>query len=93
MSQGSISRRYGKGEFAQRGDAIYRDIIRPQLKAEDDGKFAAVDIDSGKYEVDPNEIAACDRLRARLPEAQIWLVRIGSAYVHRFGGHEPRGTR
>jgi hypothetical protein len=93
MSQNSINRRYGKEEFAQRGDAIYAESVRPQLKAEDDGKFAAVDIDSGTYEVDLDEIVACDRLRARLPGAQIWLVRVGSPYVHRFGGRERREAR
>lgn len=44
------------------------------------GKFAAIDIETGAYEVD-----ADDRLRARVPEAQIWMVRIGSRSVHRFG--------
>jgi hypothetical protein len=29
-------------------------------------------------------------LRARLPEAQIWMVRIGSRSVHRFGGRDRR---
>ncbi len=32
-----------------------------------------------------SEIAACDRLESRHPNAQIWLVRIGSRYVRRFG--------
>jgi hypothetical protein len=92
MSSRSINRRYSKEEFVQRGDAIYENSVRPQLKADDDGKFAAIDIDSGMYEVDGDEMKACDRLRARAPEAQIWLVRIGSPYVHRFGGRQRRET-
>ena len=90
MPRTSIKRRYSKEEFAQRGDAIYESKVRPQLKADDDGKFAAIDIESGAYDVDGDEMKACDRLRARAPEAQIWLVRIGSPYVHRFGGRERR---
>lgn len=78
-------RRYRKEEFARRGDAVYDAEVRPHLKASDDGKFAAIDIDSGLYEIDANELRACDRLRARAPEAQIWMVRIGSRSVHRFG--------
>lgn len=90
MSSSLIKRRYGKEEFAQRGDAIYENDVRPQLKTDDDGKFAAIDIESGMYEVDADEMKACDRLRTRAPEAQIWLDRVGLPYLHRFGGREPR---
>jgi hypothetical protein len=88
----STKRRYSKDEFAERGDAIYENDVRLQLKADDDGKFAAIDIESGAYEVDADELEACDRLRARVPDAQIWMVRVGSRYVHRFGGRDRRGT-
>ena len=32
----------------------------------------------------------CDRLEARHPDAQIWIVRIGSRHVRRFGGRTRR---
>jgi len=88
----SVRRRYDKDDFAQRGDAIYENEIRDKLKPEDQGKFVAIDIESGEFEFDADELVACDRLRARLPDAQIWLVRVGSRYVHRFGGREQRGA-
>ena len=50
-----------------------------------EGKFVAIDIETGAYEVDGDELAASDRLLARLPNAQIWLRRIGSSCVRRFG--------
>ena len=37
----------------------------------------AIDIESSDFEID-DELAAIDRLRERLPDAQIWMVRIGS---------------
>jgi hypothetical protein len=77
---------YSKEEFARRGDAIYDKEVRPQLKADDVGKFAAIDIESGMYAIDADELKACDKLRKRLPSAQIWMVRIGYRSVHRFGG-------
>ena len=86
-------RQYSKEEFARRGNAIYESEVRPRLKTEDDGKLVAIDIESGAYEMDDDELTAFDRLRARVPQAQIWLVRIGSRYVHRFGGHGLRGTK
>jgi len=92
MTMASTKRRYGKEEFARRGDTIYENDVRPRLKAEDEGKFAAIDIESGMFEIDGDELAAGDSLRARLPEAQIWMVRVGSRYVHRFGGRSRRET-
>ena len=87
---GSTKRRYSKEEFAQRGDDIYENDVYPNLTTDNDGKFVAIDIESGTYEIDVDELEACDRLRARVPDAQIWMVRIGSRYVHRFGGWQRR---
>jgi hypothetical protein len=88
----TIKRRYSKEEFARRGDAIYEKEVRPKLKTDDDGKFAAIDIETSTFEIDADELRAGNRLRARLPEAQIWMVRIGYRAVHRFGGREQRDT-
>jgi len=82
----SAKRRYSKEEFAQRGDSVYDRAVRPHLKPEDDDRFVAVDIETSEFEIDDDELTACDRLRERLPNAQIWMVRVGSRYVHRFGG-------
>jgi hypothetical protein len=78
--------RYSKEEFAKRGDAIFENDIRPHLKNEDDDDFVAIDIETGAYEIDANEMAACDRLDARVPDAQVWLRRVGSPYARSFGG-------
>jgi hypothetical protein len=87
----SIKRRYSKREFARRGDRIYENDVRPLLKPADKGKFVAIDIESGAYEIDADELKAGDRLRARVPEAQIWIVRVGHHSVHRIGGPGLRG--
>ncbi|BAZ30776.1 hypothetical protein NIES4074_32380 [Cylindrospermum sp. NIES-4074] len=78
--------RYSKEEFAQLGDQIYETQVRPKVEAGNHGKIVAIDLETGDFEVDASEIAACDRLEARHPDAQIWIVRIGSRYVRRFGG-------
>ena len=86
----SAKRRYSKEEFARRGDAIYEKDILPKLTAKDVGKFLAIDIETGEYEIAATEMKAGKKLRARLPEAQIWMVRIGYPYVHRIGGGQRR---
>jgi hypothetical protein len=82
--------RYSKDEFARRGDAIYERDIRSAIEAGNKGKFVAIDIETGAYEVDAEEQIASDRLLMRVPGAQIWLRRVGSRHVRRFGG---RGQR
>ncbi len=76
--------RYGKEESGA-GDAIYERDIRLLVNEGNEGKFVAIDIETGAYEVDADELAASDRLMARVPDPQIWLKRIGSRYVRRFG--------
>lgn len=77
--------RYTKEEFAQRGDALYETQIRSQVEFGNQGKIVAIDLETGDFEVDSSEIAAANRLEERHPDAQIWMVRIGSRYVRRFG--------
>jgi hypothetical protein len=89
----SVKRRYSKEDFARRGDAIYENDVRPQLKTGDEGKFAAIDIESGTYEIDRDELRAGNRLRARIPDAQIWMVRVGHRSAHRIGGRERQEAR
>lgn len=86
MSQ--LQPRYSKEEFARRGDEIYERAIRSHLKPEDKGKFVLIDIETGAYEIDDDEIAASDRLLARYPQAQVWMVRAGYRYVRRLPRHK-----
>ena len=62
-----IKRRYSKEEIARRGDEIYERTNQPTLKASDNGKLVAIDIEMEEYEIASDELAACDRLRERVP--------------------------
>lgn len=70
-------------EIARRGDEIYETKVRPYLDSRDVGKFALIDITSEDYEVDRDEIAASDRLLARHPDAQVWMLQVGSRWARR----------
>lgn len=84
--------RYSKEEFARRGDEIYEFQVRSQIEEGNHGKIVAIDIETGDFEMDTSEIAACDRLEARHPDLSIWMVRIGSRHVRRFGGRSRKAT-
>jgi len=77
--------RYSKEGAARRGDEIYDRDVRSQLEPQHNGEIVAIDLDTGAWEVDPDEITAAHRLEARHPDAQIWVVRVGSRYLTRFG--------
>ena len=78
--------RYSKEEFARRGDEIYNRDIRSQVENDQNkSKFVLIDIETGAWEMDSDEMLASRRMDARLPDAQVWMVRVGYPYVYRFG--------
>ena len=81
----SVYPKYSKEEFARLCAEMRSHVALVDLVAPDDGKFVAIDIETGSYEVDANEIAASRRLLAQQPEAQIWFRQVGAPYTHRFG--------
>ena len=54
----ATKRRYSKEAFARRGDAIYENDVLPHLKIKDEGKFAAIDIESSTYEIIDNHFTS-----------------------------------
>jgi hypothetical protein len=88
----SAQPRYSKEEFARRGEEIFQRDIRPRLKGFRARDFVLIDIETGAFEVDASEMAASDRLRARIPDAQIWMRRVGSRFARRFGIHHRRSV-
>ncbi len=82
--------RYSKEEFAQRGDYLYENQIKPQVEAGNYGKIVAIDIETGAFELADDTMAATRQLYERIPNAQPWVVRIGYRAVHRFGARSLR---
>ena len=89
----AVNRRYSKEEFARRGEALVQSKVRPHLTPADEDKFVAIDIETGEYELDKDEMKAVARLRKRINDPQIWLVHVTLGYLHRFGGHSLRGQQ
>ena len=70
-------------EVARLGAEILDRQLRPTLRSEDDGKFVAIDIDTGDHELNEDDYAAVSRLRARRPAAEVWLGRVGQPAAYR----------
>ena len=56
---------------------VYNRHVLRMLRPEDDGKFIALDVETGDYEIDADDYAAVTRLEARNPKAEVWLMRAG----------------
>ena len=80
--------KYTIDEVCDRGEKIYEERIKHLVEPDQNGKFIVIDIESGDYEIDEDEIVADERLYKRLPNAVGYLGRIGcrAAYRMGFGG-------
>jgi hypothetical protein len=65
------------------GSEVFERHVRPMLRPEDDGKFVALDVQTGDYEIDEDDYAAVSRLRVRNPAAEAWVGRVGQPAAYR----------
>ena len=70
-------------EIGRRGQALYDQTIRAQVEQENRGKFLILDVNTGDYEIDAEDLVASERLLARLPDAELFGVRIGHRAAYR----------
>ncbi|HZP80317.1 MAG TPA: hypothetical protein VFB21_01645 [Chthonomonadaceae bacterium] len=70
-------------EIGRIANEIYHRDIRQKVMPQHKGKFLVLDIQTGDYEIDEDDLSAEERLRARRPEGILFGLRIGytSAYT------------
>ena len=77
---------YTNEEIARIANEIYRRDIRPKVMPQHKGKFLILDIESGDYEIDEDDLTAEERLRARRPEGVFFGIRIGYTAAYKLSG-------
>jgi hypothetical protein len=78
---------YSTHEIVERGKTIFAQKIREKVEAEGNiGKFLIIDIETGDYEMDEDEIAASERAHARHPGGAFFGMRIGYQASGTLGG-------
>lgn len=82
-----MNKTYVPGEIARRGQALYEEHIRSQLGADDKGKFLCINVETGDYELDWDEMVACQRARQKHPDSAFFIHRVGYRAAHRLAGH------
>ena len=78
---------YTSEEVASRGEAIYRREIRDKVTPKHKGKCLVIDIETGAYEMNADDLVATKRLLAKHPNAVVYGLQIGFPTAYRMGGH------
>lgn len=78
--------KFSTKEIVERGEAIYQQQIREHVESEHHGEFLALDILTGEYEIDPEDVSATKRLLSKCPDAVIYGLRVGHRAAYRLGG-------
>ena len=73
-------------EIGRRGEELYDQHIRAQVEPQHTGEYLALDVGSGDYEIGPSYALLTQRLRARHPNAAVYILRIGYPVAARIGG-------
>jgi hypothetical protein len=76
---------YTCDEVVQRGEELYQRNLRDQVEDAHKGEFLVLDIETGDYEIDTDEVAAVKRAVARRPDGVRYIKRIGHSAAHRLG--------
>ncbi|MES2464304.1 MAG: hypothetical protein V4671_27400 [Armatimonadota bacterium] len=64
-------------ETAQRAKAVYERHIKDKINTEDIGKYLVIDLETGEYEIDADDVVASVRAYQKKPIAERYCIRIG----------------
>lgn len=78
--------KYSREKVAIRGEAMYEQQIRPMVESQNKGKYLVLDIETGEYEINQDDLVATKRAMAKRPDAVLYGLRIGHRAAHRLGG-------
>ncbi|MBA2376322.1 MAG: hypothetical protein M3494_03840 [Actinomycetota bacterium] len=76
---------FDKEEVVRRGREIYEREIRAKVEPEHEGRFLAVDITDGSYEVGESDVEVSGAALGKNPKAVLYLMRVGHPAAYRLG--------
>ncbi len=84
---------YTSDEVASRGESMYINRIRDKLNPEYKGKYLVIDVETGAYVINHDDLAATKQLLASHPDAVIYGLRIGYPSAYRIGSGSSENAR
>ena len=82
--------KYSPQEVEAKGEELYERNIRARVEPGNKGKFVVIDIETGEFEVDDDDLLATKRALEKRPEAVLYGLRIGYPTAYTLGGHADR---
>jgi protein tyrosine phosphatase (PTP) superfamily phosphohydrolase (DUF442 family) len=76
---------YTTEEVVRLGREIYEREVRAKVEASHDGEFVVVDVTTGAWEVDEDDVAASERVLAKNADAVLYFARVGRRAAYRLG--------
>ena len=76
-------------ELARRGQEYYDRVLRAKLEPHHKGKFLALEVETGDYELGDSQLEALDRVEAKHPDSVFYILRIGYRTAARIGAQSP----
>jgi hypothetical protein len=80
----------GDDAFVERGQNLYEEKLRADLEPSHDGRFVAIEPESGRYFLGDTGTAALVAARRAMPHSLFYLMRVGRQAAHSVGGHVSR---
>jgi hypothetical protein len=74
-------------EIVHRGEALYEQRIRARVEPQHKGKFLVLNVLTGEYEMDVDDLVASKRAKARFKEDPLFALRVGHPTAYRLGTH------
>ena len=72
-------------DVVRRGTEIYEQQIKGQVEDDNQGKFLVINIKTGEYEMDADDVLAAKRAKSRFRDAPLFSMRVGHAAAYRIG--------
>jgi hypothetical protein len=82
----SLKIQYAPGEIVTLGKALYESHIRQQIEDDNTGKYLAINIETGEWELGVDHAETVLRAHAKFPTAGIYGMRIGYRAAEALGG-------
>ncbi|CAG0968566.1 hypothetical protein PHYC_01116 [Phycisphaerales bacterium] len=60
--------------------------LRSKLEPRENGKFLVLNVDTGEYELDADDVSATERATSRFGNARLAILRVGHEAAYRLGG-------
>ncbi len=77
---------YSPQEVEAKGEELYARTLLRLVEPGNRGKFVVMDVETGDYEIDADDLQATKRLLAKRPNAVLYGVRIGYPTAYTIAG-------